>query len=56
MNGRGRVILRPSGTEPLMRVTLEGEDEAQINCWPSAWPMVVQRRAGRLSGGPGLSP
>ena len=26
----GRVILRPSGTEPLIRVTLEGTDEAQV--------------------------
>jgi phosphoglucosamine mutase len=27
----GRVILRPSGTEPLIRVTLEGIDAAQVN-------------------------
>ena len=27
----GRVILRASGTEPLVRVTLEGVDEAQVN-------------------------
>jgi len=27
----GRVILRPSGTEPLVRVTLEGMDEVQVN-------------------------
>jgi phosphoglucosamine mutase len=26
----GRVILRPSGTEPLIRVTLEGVDEGQV--------------------------
>jgi phosphoglucosamine mutase len=31
MHGRGRVILRPSGTEPLVRVTLEGEDAGQID-------------------------
>jgi phosphoglucosamine mutase len=31
MNGRGRVILRPSGTEPLIRVTLEGDDAVQID-------------------------
>lgn len=27
----GRVILRPSGTEPLIRVTLEGSDEKLVN-------------------------
>ena len=30
LNGRGRVILRPSGTEPLIRVTLEGDDLNQV--------------------------
>jgi phosphoglucosamine mutase len=30
MAGRGRVILRPSGTEPLIRVTLEGADHKQV--------------------------
>jgi len=31
MAGRGRVLLRPSGTEPVVRVMAEGEDEAQVN-------------------------
>jgi phosphoglucosamine mutase len=26
LDGKGRVILRPSGTEPLIRLMLEGED------------------------------
>jgi phosphoglucosamine mutase len=30
MNGQGRVILRPSGTEPLIRVTLEGKNAADV--------------------------
>jgi phosphoglucosamine mutase len=30
MNGEGRVILRPSGTEPLIRVTLEGRDAGDV--------------------------
>ncbi len=28
--GRGRVLLRPSGTEPLIRVMVEGEDDALV--------------------------
>ncbi len=31
LNGSGRVLLRPSGTEPLVRVMVEGENEAQVN-------------------------
>ena len=29
-NGEGRVLIRPSGTEPLVRVMIEGKDQAQI--------------------------
>lgn len=30
MDGSGRVLIRPSGTEPLVRVMLEGKDEGQL--------------------------
>ncbi len=29
--GRGRIVLRPSGTEPVIRIMVEGEDEAAVN-------------------------
>jgi len=31
LNGRGRVLLRPSGTEPLIRVMVEGEDDLLVS-------------------------
>ena len=31
LQGRGRVLLRPSGTEPLVRVMIEGEDSALVD-------------------------
>lgn len=30
LNGKGRVLLRPSGTEPLLRVMVEGEDGSLV--------------------------
>ena len=30
LNGRGRVVLRASGTEPVIRVMVEGDDEDQV--------------------------
>jgi phosphoglucosamine mutase len=30
LHGRGRVVLRPSGTEPLVRVTVEGENADEV--------------------------
>lgn len=30
LNGYGRILVRPSGTEPLIRVMAEGDDESQV--------------------------
>ena len=31
LNGAGRLLIRESGTEPLVRVMAEGEDEAAVS-------------------------
>ena len=40
---RGRVLLRPSGTEPVVRVMVEGEDEAEVESLCSGLAVEVER-------------
>ena len=44
--GRGRVLLRPSGTEPLIRVMVEGEDQALVNKLVASLASCVQEQVG----------
>jgi len=44
--GDGRVLVRPSGTEPLIRVMIEGSDRAQIERLANELAEIV--RGGRL--------
>ena len=40
--GRGRVLLRPSGTEPLLRVMVEGEDALEVTAVAETLAAVVR--------------
>lgn len=42
LDGRGRVLVRFSGTEPLVRVMVEGEDEAAVNAYAAEIAAVVE--------------
>lgn len=46
LNGRGRVLLRRSGTEPLIRVMVEGEDEKSVHDYALQLVGVVQTEFG----------
>jgi phosphoglucosamine mutase len=45
LDGKGRVLLRPSGTEPLLRVMVEGEDKALVEKSAHAIADVVRKIA-----------
>lgn len=44
LNGVGRVLIRPSGTEPLVRVMLEGEDQDEINKMAHGLADLIQKK------------
>ena len=45
MNGRGRVLIRPSGTEPLVRVMLEGENQDEIDKIAHDLAQLIERKS-----------
>ncbi len=45
LKGRGRVLLRPSGTEPVIRVMVEGEAEAEVRALAETIADSIRRRA-----------
>ena len=47
LRGRGRVVLRASGTEPLVRVTVEAADEAEVRRMAEKLAEVVKSAAER---------
>lgn len=46
MAGQGRVLIRPSGTEPLVRVMLEGKDQSVLDGYASELVDLIQTRLG----------
>lgn len=44
LNGRGRVIVRPSGTEAALRIMIEGDDEARITALVDALGSLASER------------
>jgi phosphoglucosamine mutase len=44
LHGTGRVLLRASGTEPLVRVMVEAADEGSAKSWADRIARVVEKR------------
>lgn len=45
----GRILLRASGTEPLIRVMVEGKEPQKIECWAERLAEVIQQQAATAS-------
>lgn len=45
-HGEGRVLIRPSGTEPLVRVMIEGRDEEYITKRAAELAAIIEQRLG----------
>jgi phosphoglucosamine mutase len=46
LHGHGRLLVRYSGTEPLLRIMLEGRDQEEIQAWAQEIAAAVKRELG----------
>jgi phosphoglucosamine mutase len=46
LNGQGRLLVRYSGTEPLLRIMIEGQDQREIQSWAEEIADTVRRTLG----------
>jgi phosphoglucosamine mutase len=46
LDGQGRLLVRYSGTEPLLRIMIEGKDQAEIQQWADEIASVVRTELG----------
>jgi phosphoglucosamine mutase len=46
LNGEGRILIRYSGTEPLLRIMLEGPDHGEITGWAEEIADLVRKKIG----------
>ena len=44
LKGRGRIVVRPSGTEPLIRIMAEGEDPTETKAVAESIASSVKKR------------
>lgn len=44
LHGQGRLLVRYSGTEPLLRIMIEGKDQAQIQAWAGEIAEAVKKK------------
>lgn len=43
-SGKGRVLIRPSGTEPMVRVMIEGENQSELDMYANELAKLIEER------------